>query len=217
MTVKRSPSAIARDVSIGDEWHRRREMTLANPSSGLHDWHLIELALETAIAATQHYLVVAHRRRAELTAERERPTERAGAESTPSTAPSTSPETHRCQRGFDYRGATVRCREKKDIWTGLMQRLLDDFPDKHADIVQALRAKGRNRSYLSRNRTTLFKKRDTAWVMSHSTELNNGWYLDKNLEGGRMLMLLRTVVDAIGLTWSDDVTVRLNSQRPHLR
>lgn len=193
-------------------------MTLANPSSELHDSHMIELsALKTAIAATQHYLTVAHQRRAELTAELERTPEPAGAESTPSTAPYPSPEANRCRRGYDYRGATVRCREKKDIWIGLMQRLLDDFPDKHVDIVQALRAKGRNRSYLSRDRATLFKNKDALWVMSHSTKLNNGWYLDKNLEGGRMLVLLRTVVHAIGLTWGDDVTVRLNSQRTHLR
>lgn len=193
-------------------------MTLANPSSELHNAKMIELsALETAIAAIQHYLAVAKRRSAELTAELAPAPTRAGAESAHSRVPNKSLEAHRCRRGYDYRGETVRCHEKKGIWTGLMQQLLDDFPDKHADIVQALRSKGRNRSYLSSDRTTLFEKKDAAWVTSHSTKLHNGWYLDTNLEGERMLTLLRTVVRVLDLTWGKDVIVRLNSQRLHLR
>lgn len=189
-------------------------MTLANPSSELHDSYLIELsALKTAIAATQHYLAVAHRRRARLMAELELRSEPARAESAPAITPYPRPEVNRCRRGYDYRGTTFRCREKKDIWIGLMQRLLDDFPEKHADIVEALRAKGRKRCYLSRDRQALYENKEMGWVVSHSVRLENGWFLDKNLSGEKMLELLHAAVQAAGLTWTDDVTVRLNSIR----
>lgn len=190
-------------------------MTLANTSSELKDSLFRELsAVGQAISAVEHYLVVARQRQAELTGEIERKTERVRAVSTPSKAPyGPSTDADRCRRGFDYRGVTVRCLETKDIWIGLMQRLLNDFPDKHTHIVKALRAKGRSRCYLSRDRTALYENKDSAWIMSHSVELENGWYLDKNFDSERMLTLLRTVVQGVGLTWNADVTVRLRTKR----
>lgn len=193
-------------------------MTLTNPSPECRHSSLGELsAIEAVIAATQNYLEVTKRRRDELTAEFNGTT--ASSPATTGTepheimvqCPSLNMISHR--RGYDYRGKTVRCREKKDIWVGVMQAILDDFPDKHADIVKALKLRERTRSFISKDRMTLFLDKNRDWVTTHSTMHQNGWYVDKNLQGERIRSLLETVVDVVGLSWGKDVTVRLNSQR----
>ncbi|MBL8447041.1 MAG: hypothetical protein JNJ44_06470 [Zoogloeaceae bacterium] len=120
----------------------------------------------------------------------------------------------RLKRGYDYRGKTKRCWEEKDIWIGVMSRLIHDYPESHADIQQALKSKGRTRTYFSRTPSGLFPNKSHEWSKKHSVQIPGGWFLDKNLSGDRMKSLLRTAVEAVGLTWGLDVVVRLYSLSP---
>jgi hypothetical protein len=115
-------------------------------------------------------------------------------------------------RGYEYKGVSYRAMSKIEIFKGLMQLLLRDYPDKHADILKSLHSIGRDRLYLSRDRWTLFTGRDRVWVEQHSVALGCGWYLDTNLNPILSQRLMRAAAQATGLTWGKDVVVRLDGR-----
>lgn len=130
----------------------------------------------------------------------------------PSTCPiSSPPAADKLRRGYDYRGKTKRCFEVNEIWIGVMSLLLHDFPKKQAAIQQALKARGRTRTFLARTQAELFPDKNHEWGKKYSVQILGGWYLDKNMSGDRMKSLLRSAVEAVGLTWGRDVVVRLYS------
>lgn len=115
-------------------------------------------------------------------------------------------------RGYDYKGVAYRAKSKIDIFKGLLRMLLDDYPDKHVEILKVLHGIGRDRLYLSRDRWTLFTGKDRAWVEQHSVDLGNGWYVDTNLSGSMIQRLLPVVVRASGMVWGNDVIVRFEGR-----
>lgn len=124
------------------------------------------------------------------------------------------PETNRryVPRGYEYQGVSHRALWKIDILKGLMRLLLRDYSDKHAEILRSLHSIGRDRLYLSRDRSALFIDKDRAWVEQHSVDLGNGCYLDTNLSGALIHRLLRVAVQSVGLTWGKDVIVRFEGR-----
>lgn len=116
------------------------------------------------------------------------------------------------KRGYDYRGETVRCKEKKDIWVGVINRLLQDFPEKQTAIQQALESKGRKRPYLAKSPVDLFPGKSIEWIDDDKyVPIQGGWFLDKNIDPARYNRLLPAALGAVGLRWGIDVAIRLNS------
>lgn len=114
--------------------------------------------------------------------------------------------------GFTYRNLECTAIEKIDIHKALMRHLIEDFPDRLDDLLRTLHSIGRSRKYLTRDRSDLFAAKAPEWVLRHSTELLEGWYVDTNLCESMMDRILREAVRSVGLKWGEDVIIRWRSR-----
>lgn len=123
--------------------------------------------------------------------------------------PSVVPQRRYVPPGYVYKGFPCRAESAIGVYRGVMQRLVQEYPERMDAVQSAMLRIGRSRCYLSRERGRLFPGMDPAWVEAHSIGLPGGWWLDTNLNNVLKYRLLRAAVTAVGLAWGDDVSVRL--------
>lgn len=109
--------------------------------------------------------------------------------------------------GFEYGGEVTKCNCCLDIWRKLLRNLWKNYPGKREAMAAAAKRCGNNRSYISSERGSLFKGKTSWWVMKHSRELMDGWYMDTNVTPERIHKILPIVILAAGLKWGEDVRV----------
>jgi hypothetical protein len=112
-------------------------------------------------------------------------------------------------RGAKYRGQLASLSSCIEVYLYVLRRLWQDYPELQDRIAQALGARGTYRSYVSRDRSSLFDGKSKYWGIRHSTLLVDGWYADTNLNPERIETLLQVAVNASGLRWGHDVKIFL--------
>lgn len=102
-------------------------------------------------------------------------------------------------RGFRLGSHFHRCSTKKDIYIGIWRALWAAHPSRRDPMMHASRLAARNRRYVATSRSQLFSGRQVAWCNTHSSPIGDGWYVDTNLSGRQMRVLLSRIISAAGL------------------
>jgi hypothetical protein len=110
-------------------------------------------------------------------------------------------------RGYFFRGCFIRKFSQTSVYVGLLRTLFEELPDKQDAMASAMALHRYSRTYVSRNRATLFRGKTDAWIDSHSVSLVDGWYADTQLGSTQKRRNIQRAVEAAGLRMGEDVTV----------
>lgn len=109
---------------------------------------------------------------------------------------------------FEYRGTSFAHWSNVSVYHELLRRLWVDFPDRRDHIASVIGIHGTLRRYVAASRDQLFVGKTKGWAQRHSRGLVDGWFVDTNLNVERMAKIVVSAVEAAGLSWNKDVTVR---------
>ena len=110
---------------------------------------------------------------------------------------------------FEYHGAIYKDRTAIAVHVTLLRRLWTDFPECQNSMHLAVRACGRDRTYVANSPEALFPGKSVRWMRGHYRTLVPGWVVDTNLSNEQKLKVLRAAVCAAGLAWGTDVNTSL--------
>lgn len=119
-------------------------------------------------------------------------------------------------KGFEWRGTHVRCWHDIDVYTGVLQALWEEFPDKRDAMAAAASRCGSYRRYIATSIQALFPGMPLRKAARYARRLVDGWYVDTNLNWERKARILPEVTRAAGLAWGLDVKVYWKSTAAHL-
>jgi hypothetical protein len=111
------------------------------------------------------------------------------------------------RRGFEFRGQFFPKWSCIGIHVALMRRLWTEFPEQRDAMAEAAARNARSRSYVARTPEELFRGHPADWSRRHSRLLVEGWFVDTNMNPGKMQAILKSAVTAAGLVWGQDVKV----------
>lgn len=115
-----------------------------------------------------------------------------------------SPET---RRAFSYRGGFFECPTYVGLWRRVLRILWTDFPERRETMAAAVASAGYNRSYIAKDRDSLFEFKPRRWTMKFSEEFSPGWFMDTNVTPERIKRILPLAVGAAGLDLNNDFAI----------
>jgi hypothetical protein len=74
-------------------------------------------------------------------------------------------------------------------------------------MAAAVASAGYNRSYIAKERDSLFEFKSLRWILKFSEEFSPGWFMDTNVTPERIKRILPLAVRAAGLDLNNDFAI----------